>query len=212
MTAHIEIPRSARLRKEAYSYIVWEAMPEETEVSLPVPAHRDSRLLAVFFGTIVIPLPDGTNAEIYRPMVTIYVDWEEERVLEHQLSPDIVPVDQDEPVGLYLPVEFTGLPRLELEEKVTDAQLELFELLDQVAPLYGRKSLKKAERELVARCNRAYRRLVHPDVWPFYEELNPDFFRWLAAGVETGGACPQCGAPNPPGSRFCSHCGNRLAE
>ncbi len=211
MTAHIEIPRSARLRKEAYSYITWEVMPEETEVSLPVPARRDSRLVAAFFGTIALGLPDGTNSAVYRPMVTIYVDWEEERVLEHQLAPDIVPVDEDEPVGLYLPVEFAGLPMLELEEKLGDAQWELFELLDEVAPLYGRSDLTGAEQELVARCDRAYRRLVHPDVWPFYEELNPDFFRWLAAGVEIGGTCPNCGAANPPGSRFCSQCGGKLA-
>lgn len=211
MTAQTEIPRSARLRKEAYSYIVWEVMPEEAEVSLPVPAHRDSRLVAAFFGAIVIPLPDGTNSEMYRPMVTIYVDWEEERVLEHQLAPDIVPVDQDKPVGLYLPVEFAGLPMNELEEKIGDARWELFGLLDEVAPLYGRKSLKKAERELVARCNRAYRRLVPSHVWPFYEELNPDFFHWLAAGVESGETCPNCGVANPPGSRFCSQCGNKLA-
>jgi hypothetical protein len=212
MTAYIEIPRSARLRKEAYSHITWEVMPEETEVSLPVPAHRDSRLVAVFFGTIVLPLPDGTNSEMYRPMVTIYVDWEEERVLEHQLAPDIVPVDQDEPVGLYLPIEFAGLPMKELEEKIGDAQWDLLELLDEVAPLYDRSDLTEVERELVARCNRAYRRVVHPDVWPFYEELNPDFFRWLAAGVDTGGTCPNCGAANPSGSRFCSQCGKELAH
>lgn len=212
MTAHIEIPRSARLRKAAYSYTVWEVMPEETEVSLPVLAHRDSRLTAAFFGTIVIPLPDGTNSEMYRPMVTIYVDWEDEQVLECELSPDIVPVDQDEPVGLYVPVEFAGLPIREMEEKIGAARRELFELLDEVAPLYGRKSLKKAERELVAQCNRAYRRLVSPDVWPFYEELNPEFFRWLEGTPGAGLTCSQCGAVNAPGSQFCSQCGNKLAR
>jgi hypothetical protein len=148
---------------------------------------------------------------MYRPVVNIYVDWEEERVLEHRLSPNIVPVDQDEPVGLYVPVEFTGLPREEVEEKFGDAQWELFWLLDEVAPLYGRSDLTAAEWELVARCNRAYRRLVHPDVWPFYEWLNPDFFRWLEGSPQGGSTCSQCGAANPLGSRFCSQCGNRLA-
>lgn len=211
MTAHMDIPRSARLYKAAYSYIVWEVMPAETEVSLPVLSWRDSRLVAAFFGTIVIPLPDGTNSKMYRPMVTIYVDWEEERVLGHELSPTIVPVDRDKPVATYNPPEFAGPPTPELEKKVGDARWELFQLIDEIAPLYDRADLSQAERELVTRCNRAYRWLIHPDVWPFYEELNPDFFRWLAAGVESGGACPQCGAANPPGSRFCSQCGNKLA-
>jgi predicted amidophosphoribosyltransferase len=38
--------------------------------------------------------------------------------------------------------------------------------------------------------------------------------RWLRGPALVSGpvACPNCGATNPPGSRFCVRCGHRLTE
>jgi len=208
---HVHIPRSRRLSNAACGYIVETIMPVQTLISFPVPLRRDSRLVAAFFAAVAKPLADGSNAEVFRPSAQIYVDWEEESVLGHDMVSDVPYADGDRPVALANPSEFARLSREQMEERVAEAHGELYRLLDDVAPLYDRSDLSEAEGQLAARCNTAYHRVVHRDLWPFYEELNSDFFRWLAAGVESGGTCPQCGAANPAGSRFCSQCGNQLA-
>lgn len=209
---HVHIPYSRRLSNAACGYIIETIMPVQTLISFPVPLRRDSQLVAAFFAAVAKPLADGSNAEVFKPSALIYVDWETEAVLEHEMVAGIPFADEDQSVALANPPEFARLSREEMEVRVGEAQRELYQLLDDVAPLYDRSDLSESERQLVARCSSAYHRVVHPDLWPFYEQLNPDFFRWLAAGVETGGMCHQCGAANPSGSRFCSQCGSKLAQ
>ena len=208
--ASADIPRSRRLSNAACGYIVETIMPVQTLVSFPVPLRRDSQLVAAFFAAVTKPLVDGSNAEVFEPSALIYVDWETEAVLEHDMVSGVPFADEDQSVALANPPEFARLSREEMEVRVGEAHRELYQLLDEVAPLYDRSDLSEAERQLVARCNTAYRRVVQRDLWPYYEQLNRDFFRWLAGGVETASPCPQCGAANPPGSRFCGQCGERL--
>jgi hypothetical protein len=53
----------------------------ESYISVPVPVVLAGRLAAAFFATIAVPLPDGTNYQVYGPQGRIWVDWENERVL-----------------------------------------------------------------------------------------------------------------------------------
>jgi hypothetical protein len=209
--ANADVPRSKRLSNAACSYIIEAVMPVETLVSFPVPLRRDSQLVAAFFAAVAKPLADGSNAEVFKPSALVYVDWETEAVLEHEMVSGIPFADEDQPVALANPPEFARLSRDEMETRVGEADRELYQVLDDVAPLYDRSDLSEAERQLLSRCNTAYRRVVHPDLWPFYEQINGDFFRWLGGAPESAGSCPQCGATNPSGSRFCGQCGNQLA-
>ena len=206
------IPHSKRVYQQAYTYLVGSIMPVEIMLSFPVFVKRDSQLVAAFFAGIARPLDDRSNVEVFQPTAKVYVDWEGEQVLEHERSPVVVDATRDRPVALLNPVEFAGTDRDRLADLLLDAREEVFALLDQVAPLYDRSRLTKAQKELVSRCGRAYRRMVPPGLWPFYEELNPQFFQWLGGSDTTESSCPQCGAANPAGSRFCSQCGAKLAS
>lgn len=175
-------PRTQRIVDAARQYLTRNIMPEEAMVSIPVPIRRDGRLAAAMFGAITVPLLDLSNNWVYRPAVHIYADWAQERVLGHDVVREAVPFAQDQPVGLLYQPEFAGLPGEAREHQIWQALSDLYHLLDEVGPLYAeQRELTPSERELVTRLSRAYHRWVPPDIWPLYEALNPDFFRWLAA-------------------------------
>ena len=59
-------PRAQRLADAAYDALLEAGMPEETWVSLPVPALLDARLVANFFAIVTIPVPDGFSSGVVR--------------------------------------------------------------------------------------------------------------------------------------------------
>ncbi|MBI3910701.1 MAG: zinc ribbon domain-containing protein [Armatimonadetes bacterium] len=208
-------PRSRRLAVVAYRYIAAELMPAETMVSLPVPLRRDSQLLAAFFGTLTALLPDRTNSVVRPPAVRIYVDWDGERAVGYEPVLAGPPVARDPVAGLLRPPAFTGEMTDELRGRLEAAHAEVYRLLDEVGSLYLEGTLAADGRRVLARLDRAYRRVVPPEIWPLYEALNPDFFQWLAGKGSPEGSpvsCPSCGAELAAPGRFCTRCGHRLGE
>ena len=203
-------PRAQRIVEAARDYITKNVLPQEAMVSIPVPARRDGRLVAILFATITIPEPDLTNRWVFRPPVRIIVDWDNVEVIGHEDVPDIVPIDQDRPVGLLYQPEFAGRPSQELSDRIWAVLNEIFSVLDRVAPLYDRRDLSAEERALVSRIDRALHRWITPDIWPLYLELNPAFFQWIEEVRAPDTLCSSCVAANPPGSRFCRKCGAPL--
>ncbi|MEX0985189.1 MAG: SH3 domain-containing protein [Actinomycetota bacterium] len=188
-------PRAQRLADAAYDALLDAGMPEETWVSLPVPVLRDARLVASFFAIVTIPVPDGTNHQAYRPMATVVVDWEAEQVVETSIRPDILPVEEDTPVGLAFPLQLAGPPSDELEERIFLACDEAYRRVEDAATAYGRGLVADAVALQARGCERAYRAYIGPALWPLYVELNPDFFRWLEGSPPPAPAEPSAWSP-----------------
>lgn len=190
-----ERPRAQRLADVAYEALLDAGMPEETLVSLPVPVRRDSGLFAAFFATVSIPTLDGTNHQVFPPMANVEVDWQGEQVVEVAIRPDVLPVEEDTPVGLLFPPQLAGPPTDEMEERIYAARDGAFRTVDDAATAYGRGLAAQVVALAATGCLRAYRAYVGTDLWKYYVELSPDFFRWLEGDTipepaEPGGWSP----------------------
>lgn len=179
-----ERARSAELVDLAYDHLVQRTLPEEATISLPVPVVRDGRLAVAVFATLTRPTEDGSNLLILPPSAFVTMDWEQGVVVEERILERLVPVDESAPIGPLLTPEFAGPMTQEDEERYSAVWTNLLELLDEVAPAYASRA--EAQGELMARCRSAFDRLVTAEVRGLYEDLNPDFFRWLGASPASG--------------------------
>ena len=202
-------PRSCWLAKRADEEAGRAGLPDETAVSYAVPVRRGGRLAAAFFATIAVPTEDRSNFHVYRPMGQFELDWQNGSLVTGAVRSDVLPVEQDTPVGLGRPPEFAGPRYGEEEERCIEVEEELFGLIDAVAPLFAAGADDPASR---ARCLATFRRLVPEAIRPLYEELGPEYFRWLETGVVPAFSttCPSCGSAVSVGDRFCGTCGHAL--
>jgi hypothetical protein len=202
-------PRSLWLAKRADEEAARAGLPDETEISYAVPVRRQGRLAAAFFATIAVPTEDRTNFHVYRPIGRLELDWEDGRLLTSAVRSDVLPVEQDTPIGLSRPPEFVGPAYGEEEERCVEVEGELFGLIDAVAPVFSARGDDPVSR---ARCLATFRRLVPEAIRPLYEELSPEYFGWLETGVVPAAAtCPSCGNTLEAGDRFCPACGRSVA-
>ena len=216
MTTSDRFPRASQLAHAAASYITQQIMPEEAIVSLPVPVLQGQSLVAAFFSTIAVPREDDTNDDVYAPSVRMTLNWGDARVIEHSFMRAVVPIEQEQPIGVLRPPKFAGPMTDALDGRLRDLYWHMYELLDVVAPLYPRRSLSSAEVTAVQQCRSGFEELVPAELMQFYVALNPDFFDWLRV-TDTGGraeprACPRCGTPAVAGGRFCTNCGTAIPE
>ena len=175
--------RASDLRAGAVDAATEAGLPEEVAISCPVPSRRDSALSAAFFASPAVSTPDGRNLLVFRPMARIELSWDDASPRDVTLRDDVLPVDDDDPVGALRPEEFAGARYGEEEARFEEAERAFLELLDEVAPLFG---LGETDPDAQARCLDAFRRVVPEQIRPLYRELGPDFFRWLE-GEGTGG-------------------------
>ncbi len=173
-----EMMTASELRRRADAEAEALGLPEETEISYPVPVRGD-RLTAAFFASFASRTPDGRNFALHRPAARIELDWNDGSVVSASVRDDVVPVDEDRPIGLARTAEFEGPPFGDEEERGREVEAELLSALDRVAPAYGSGSDDAGQR---AACLGLFRRLVPEPILAVYEELNPDFFRWLGEG------------------------------
>jgi len=163
-----------RLVAAAFEAAMTLGMPSESSVSFPIPVRGD-RLEGHVFLAVARPIRGGTNTELFRPVTRIRLDWEDAQVLG---------VDQGhaadyEPAGLLLQPEFAVEPSEEDDLRHLDARHTLNRFLEEVGPLYARGD---DDPGLRGGCLDAFRRMVPEGIRSLYEELNPDFFRWLEVG------------------------------
>jgi hypothetical protein len=201
-------PRSRWLAKRADAEAGRAGLPDEAEISYAVPVRRGGRLAAAFFVTIAVPTEDRTNFHFYRPIGRFELDWQDGSLITRTVREDVPPVEQDTPVGLGRPPEFAGPSYGEEEERCIEVEEELHGLIDAVAPVFAAGGDDPASR---GRCLVTFRRLVPEAIRPLYEELSPEYFRWLETGVVPAAAtCPSCGSALAAGDRFCGVCGHTL--
>ncbi|MEW6059456.1 MAG: zinc ribbon domain-containing protein [Actinomycetota bacterium] len=202
-------PRSGWLGKRADAEAGRAGFPDEAEISYAVPVRRGGRLVAAFFVTIAVPTEDRTNFHFYRPIGRFELDWQDGSLITRTVREDVLPVEQDTPVGLGRPHEFAGPVYGEEEERCIEVEEELLRLIDTAAPLFAAGGDDPAVR---GRCLATFRRLVPEAIRPLYEDLGPEYFRWLETGVvPVSATCPSCGDAVAVGDRFCGACGATLS-
>ena len=169
------------IAREARRLVIPELMPEAAFVSLPIPVVRDGAPAAAFFAAVTVERADGTNEDMYAPVVEITLDWATGRQLDLRVMGTATPPPGEASVAAIRPLLFQSRLTPELTSKLDIQVNRLGTLLDAVVVRYGavpqRPPMDDGTRYL-----EQFEDLVPAAVRPYYTALNPDFFEWVARG------------------------------
>ncbi|MBP8001775.1 MAG: hypothetical protein KA338_21160 [Chloroflexi bacterium] len=150
-------------------------VPLESVLSYPVPFIRDEIVYLRFFLYQKGRNPQQTTHPIYRPHAHLTVAYPTGRFVEYvelQFLDGKPQAPTSEQIGT---TPHPALARLSFAE-VLAKRSELFTLTEKLMEFMAKSVLTADETATVAHYRQVWSLLIEPDLYTYYQRLNPDFF------------------------------------